>query len=686
MPMAHQTSDRMTSTDSAEVFNVMVLDSNILSNPNALTNKDLIAVGSLRDGSSHQSGFMPSVVESTTTYLPNAYSPEAQFHQEDSTEGDSKLDVRHDMQFYGLRLLRQLVSTVVAGRISFLNGTLCSFLLCSLLMKFSLWFWNAVHKQSSLLPYVNAEGLDNGFHDIYNETASLGFHGLGHSPQMQQRAYAPVSSYLPPVGDPIGLSNARHFITIDSSYHQPSVSRNIPHVTSKAQFSHLECPVNIEQQLVGKRFGLGTNYLPQSGSFDGGRNFFGSSSSLCSSYQGSDGFAVGGFCSDWSKPFSGKSSLFRPSYAPASPKRVGSLEFSSNDPAMVSFQKGPFNGFGCTSSSSRGYSGSKSDQRSCHGSVSTNSLGISGHNWPTLAEARQGGSCNDFSCSCTVTLDTLSERNRGPRAFKPKTQITTKGFIVDSSKNGTINGITNGSYNRQNFVTDYEGAKFFVIKSYSEDNVHKSIKYGVWASTPIGNKKLDTAYHEAKAKQGTCPVFLLFSVNASAQFCGVAEMVGPVDFDKSVDYWLQNKWSGQFPVKWHIIKDVPNSQFRHILLESNDNKPVTNSRDTQEVEFEQGIEMINIFKNYESHSSILDDFYFYEERQKAMQERKARQLTSLVASDDLVCEASNLVSLPNDIVKKMSKSFAEVLLLNENEQAGGGTGKVLSAACGGHGR
>lgn len=96
--------------------------------------------------------------------------------------------------------------------------------------------------------------------------------------------------------------------------------------------------------------------------------------------------------------------------------------------------------------------------------------------------------------------------------------------------------------------------------------------------------------------------------------------------------------------------------------------------------------MINIFKNYESHSSILDDFYFYEERQKAMQERKARQLTSLVASDDLVCEASNLVSLPNDIVKKMSKSFAEVLLLNENEKAGGATGKVLSAACGGHGR
>ena len=60
-------------------------------------------------------------------------------------------------------------------------------------------------------------------------------------------------------------------------------------------------------------------------------------------------------------------------------------------------------------------------------------------------------------------------------------------------------------------------------------------------------------------------------------------MIGPVDFDRSVDYWQQDKWSGQFPVKWHIIKDVPNNLLWHIILENNDNKPVTNSRDTQEV-------------------------------------------------------------------------------------------------------
>lgn len=63
----------------------------------------------------------------------------------------------------------------------------------------------------------------------------------------------------------------------------------------------------------------------------------------------------------------------------------------------------------------------------------------------------------------------------------------------------------------------------------------------------------------------------------------MAEMVGPVDFQKNVEYWQQDKWNGQFPVKWHIVKDVPNSQLKYIILENNENKPVTNSRDTQEV-------------------------------------------------------------------------------------------------------
>jgi hypothetical protein len=56
-----------------------------------------------------------------------------------------------------------------------------------------------------------------------------------------------------------------------------------------------------------------------------------------------------------------------------------------------------------------------------------------------------------------------------------------------------------------------------------------------------------------------------------------------VDYTRSMPFWEQHKWNGSFPVKWHVIKDLPNSQLRHIILENNECKPVTNSRDGQEV-------------------------------------------------------------------------------------------------------
>ncbi|KAM7252401.1 hypothetical protein ACFE04_024284 [Oxalis oulophora] len=200
--------------------------------------------------------------------------------------------------------------------------------------------------------------------------------------------------------------------------------------------------------------------------------------------------------------------------------------------------------------------------------------------------------------------------------------------ISDINGDSKASLIKKDQYNLPDFPTTYDQAFFFIIKSYSEDDIHRSIKYNVWASTPNGNKRLDAAYQEAQSKAAekgsNCPVFLFFSVNASGQFCGVAEMTGRVDFNKSMDFWQQDKWNGYFPVKWHILKDVPNPQLRHIVLEYNDNKPVTNSRDTQEVRFPQGIEMLNILKNYASKTSILDDFDFYESRQKVMQEKRLR--------------------------------------------------------------
>lgn len=71
--------------------------------------------------------------------------------------------------------------------------------------------------------------------------------------------------------------------------------------------------------------------------------------------------------------------------------------------------------------------------------------------------------------------------------------------------------------NPKEMELDLTGARFFIIKSYSEDDIHRSIKYAIWCSTEHGNKRLDQAYRqqlEAKA-----PIFLFFSVNRSGKFC-----------------------------------------------------------------------------------------------------------------------------------------------------------------------
>ena len=83
-----------------------------------------------------------------------------------------------------------------------------------------------------------------------------------------------------------------------------------------------------------------------------------------------------------------------------------------------------------------------------------------------------------------------------------------------------------------------------------------------------------------------------------------------------------HKWKGKFDVKWIYVKDVPNNQLRHIKLENNDNKPVTNSRDTQEVPRDKGMQLMRIIHDYKHSTSIFDDFGHYEKRQDEDNARK----------------------------------------------------------------
>ena len=100
--------------------------------------------------------------------------------------------------------------------------------------------------------------------------------------------------------------------------------------------------------------------------------------------------------------------------------------------------------------------------------------------------------------------------------------------------------------------------------------------------------------------------------------------------------------------------------------------------------------MLKIFKDHEEDVSILDDFDFYEEREKALLENKARlhqqqQMSSSsvaepkkpsVVSSDLVghitksssaVEPKKALTVPTDMVGHVTKTFAQAVRLGETK-------------------
>ena len=158
--------------------------------------------------------------------------------------------------------------------------------------------------------------------------------------------------------------------------------------------------------------------------------------------------------------------------------------------------------------------------------------------------------------------------------------------------------------------------KFFVIKSFSEEDVHKSIKYNVWSSSKDGNLTLSNAFKIAEESKGN--VYLFFSCNGSGRYQGVARMKTPCDENKTFGLWTQDgKWPGLFDVEWIFIKDVPFKEFKNIIITMKDGevKPVSNSRDTQEIPFEQAKIMLQKIAEYQNTNTILEHFEFYDMRQ-----------------------------------------------------------------------
>ncbi|KAK6147492.1 hypothetical protein DH2020_018404 [Rehmannia glutinosa] len=509
--------------------------------------------------------------------------------------------------------------------------------------------------------YVNANNLHVIPPAMYNDNSSLFFPpGYGFDSQMGYGQFSPLASPLSPIMID-GQLFSPHQMPVNPSYYPPPISPGPPHVTSALPASQTELMASgssSQENLIDNAFfGSGSGYYLPFGSFSGG-DFSGSGHGL---YKFPGDFGS-------SEPLPSRSSSLDTSrfMSPLTSgtvyhQPIGILGSYEQNVAQAQFQ-----GFGLTANSSA--------RHFAHSGSYQSTIGSSSNRYRIASD--KGGRRERDRDTVNISTDTLgisSDRNRDQGPQSPKARVPLKRALQLALK-----------------------------------------------ITPLGNRKLDAAYREAKEMEGICPVFLFFSlgasvianeciqsfdtsccndlqVNASGQFCGVAEMIGPVDFENDADYWQQDRWSGQFPVKWHIIKDVPNSRFRHILLENNDNKPVTHSRDSQEVtrvvgyweireyggaeacdsltvshacfayllmvvppfqvKLELGIEMLKIFKNHDPDTSLLDDFNFYDEREKASLERKAKQRASSTGN-------TTTATLATESINQLSDNLADTLRLD----------------------
>lgn len=113
-------------------------------------------------------------------------------------------------------------------------------------------------------------------------------------------------------------------------------------------------------------------------------------------------------------------------------------------------------------------------------------------------------------------------------------------------------------------------------------------------------------------------------------------MMSSVDYTNSSSVWTQtDKWKGRMDVRWIFVKDIPNSQLRHIRVYNNENKPVTNSRDTQELPPDAGMAMLRIFLEYPFKTSVIISNLVTAELKEEQRMEEMSRHNSLQSIDEL---------------------------------------------------
>ena len=133
-----------------------------------------------------------------------------------------------------------------------------------------------------------------------------------------------------------------------------------------------------------------------------------------------------------------------------------------------------------------------------------------------------------------------------------------------------------------------EGSQFFIIKSANKENIEKSKKHSVWATTITNSRKLNEAFSKGK-------VILIFSASGTQSFQGYAIMTSYSADSPSHIWQVENiKLSGDFSVVWLCFCELGFSKVKHLKNPKKNEDPVIKSRDCTELSQEIGYELCNL--------------------------------------------------------------------------------------------
>ena len=97
---------------------------------------------------------------------------------------------------------------------------------------------------------------------------------------------------------------------------------------------------------------------------------------------------------------------------------------------------------------------------------------------------------------------------------------------------------------------------FVVVTSSSSDDIHKSMKYGIWTSTKDGNTALIEKFTEKK-KGNLADVIVLFRIKDEDRFVGCARLLSNYIEEQQYDLWWERvEWKGLFNVQWLFAKNL----------------------------------------------------------------------------------------------------------------------------------